>query len=364
MSKSLAEKVIKDEIKNLVRIHDGFDNRNDYLRFDKKERLFPFDKNLLEQFRKSISFEDLSAYYELGPTYRKLAKYLGVDVKQIFLAAGSDLAIKSVYEACVNKGDEVIMHSPCYAMSKVYANMFGAKAHVVALRPDWQIDFNKMMSLVNKKTKLFILENPNGFVGTRPLVVDVKRCAKELLEKDVILLLDEAYIYFDEERSQTVELIAKFPNLIITQTFSKMHGLAGLRAGYLIGNEELISYISRVRPMHEISSLSAKAMEWVLDNPKLLRDYRKEVKASKEYLAVEISRLGLEFRDAHANFIMIKQDFRLSSKDICGEFKKRKILIRRPFSEPPVSGWILVCVGGISDSRIFIKALKKIISKG
>ena len=100
----------------------------------------------------------------------------------------------------------------------------------------------------------------------------IEKCAEELLDKSTLLVIDEAYYYIENTTSQTIKLIEKYPNVIISQTFSKGHGLAGARIGYIVGNSEMIEHISRVRPMHEISGLTAIATDWILRNPKLLKE--------------------------------------------------------------------------------------------
>lgn len=358
---ALTDKLIKAEIKNLVRIKDTFDDRFDYLRLDKKERLLPFEENAWKEFKESIRFEDLSGYAELGETYRKLAAHLDVSAENIFLAAGSDLAIKSVYEACLEKGDHIVLHAPGYAMFKVYARMFGVEMTQVSITEQWQPDYDGMLAAVTDKTKLVVIENPNGFVGTRPALADLERCAAQLLSRQVMLMIDEAYFYIEEERCRSHELIRKSPNVIISQTLSKGHGLAGLRVGYLIGEPELIEYISRVRPMHEITSLSALATRWVIDHPELLRNNQQSIKRSKEYLLAEFNKRDITARDTHANFIMVHIPDEGRTQNLTQKLREKKILIRRPFEESFLRGWSLICIGTQEDSQTLIEALDRIL---
>lgn len=358
----LVEKVIKPEIRSLVRIRDTFDERFDYLRLDKKERLIPFDAEMLREFKENITFTDLSGYHELGSTYKKLAEYLGVGRDQLLLASGSDLAIKSVYEACLCKGDKVILHRPGYAMFRVYANMFGVEADVVPLREDWTLNYDEMLLRVDNRTKMVVMENPNGFVGTKPEHEMIEYFAKTLGERDVLFLVDEAYIYLETSKSTTPKLIEKYPNMLVTQTFSKGHGLAGLRIGYVIGDRELMSCISRVRPMHEISSLSAKATEWILEHPSLLLDYQVRIAESKKFLLEGLSRMNVKVRDTHASFVLMYLPDEGKTRDIAKKMKDKKVLIRRPFEEHYLKGWSVVCVGTKEDSARFLTVLSEVLN--
>lgn len=357
----LINKVIKKEIKKLKRVKDTFDERFDYLRLDKNERLLPVSEKSMKDLYRRIKYEDLSGYTELGSIYRRLARYLGVKDNQMLLASGSDLAIKSVFEACIEKGDNIIVHLPCYAMYRVYAKMFGIKAKTVPIRNDWSINIEKMLSMVDNRTKFMVVENPNGFVGTKPTIEEIEKCASFLKKKNVLLLVDEVYNYVENNDSKVIPLIDKYPNLIVSQSFSKGHGLAGARLGYLIGEIELIEHISRVRPMHEITGLTAVAAEWVLDSPEMLAEYQQSIRESKNYLKKEMSSLGIKYRDTHANFMLFYLPDRGRTKDLALKLRGKKVLIRRPFEEVYLQGWSRVCVGSVEDSRCFIIALKQIL---
>ncbi|MBF0290069.1 MAG: aminotransferase class I/II-fold pyridoxal phosphate-dependent enzyme [SAR324 cluster bacterium] len=357
----LLEKVIKPEIQQLYRMKDTFDDRFDYLRLDKNERLLPFEEKWFDLFKKQIQSEHLTGYPELGPLYRKLANYLHVSENQILLASGSDLAIKSIYEACIQPGDNIVLPLPSYAMIRVYAEMFKAETRVVSINQSWQVDIKMLLKQVDEKTKMVVLENPSGSIGTKPHVDQIEACASELHKKNVLLLLDEAYYYVDNKTCQSHQWIEKYPNLLISQSFSKAHGLAGLRIGYLIGHDSLISSISGVRPMHEISSFTAYATEWVLDHPEILHSHQELIKKSKEYLKVQLKKLEIPYQDTAANFLMLYLPNEGKTLEITKLLKEEKILIRSPFEEPSLRGWARVTIGSLSDSEHFIQTLSHLL---
>jgi histidinol-phosphate aminotransferase len=358
----LIEKVVKEEIKILKRVKDTLDERFEYLRLDKNERLLPFTEKQLMDYVGRIKSEELSGYGELGNVYRKLSKYLHVKQDQILIASGSDLAIKSVYEACVGRCDVVVLHSPCYAMYRVYSDMFGARIKVVPVLDNWSIDTEQMLRKVDSETKLMVLENPNGFVGTEIPLEEIERCVSELYKKKIILLIDEAYRYIEHKESGVIRFIERYPNLIVSQSFSKGHGLAGARIGCIVGNEKLIEYISRVKPMHEITNLSALALEWILDHPEVLEEYQQSIKVGKEYLKSKASSMGIPYRDTHTNFMLYHFPDEGRTRNIVNRLKEKGILIRRPFEEPFLEGWSRVCVGSIDDCMVFMRTLETILA--
>lgn len=357
----LIEKFVKKEIRELQRIKDTFDERFNYYRLDKNERLCPFPDSIIQEIAHRITFESLSGYWELGPFYRKLAHYLGVNEDEVLLTAGSDLAIRSVYETLVSPGDELIMHLPTYAMYRVYARMFGAHAHTVSLTKDWRVDFQSMLAHVNDKTRFVVLENPNGFVGIKPSDKEIEEFVQEMQRRNVFVLLDEVYIYVTQQLSSWIKQIQKYPNLIIVQSFSKVHGLAGLRVGFAIAHKEVMKYLSRVRPMHEITSVSCIASEVILDHPELMDCFRNEVKESKEFIRKELESMQIGFRDTATNFILAYLPQEGRTRDMEARFKKKKILIRRPFTEEFLRGWSRVAVGNMEMAQVFISTLKQIL---
>jgi histidinol-phosphate aminotransferase len=358
----ILERLIKKEIRDLVRVKDTFDERFEYLRLDKNERLLPFDGEVLGELRKKITSAGLSGYGELGPLYRRLAEYLSVGTDQLLIAHGSDIAIKSLYEACVGRGDNIVLHLPCYAMYRVYGRMFGAEVRGVPVRDDWNADLEGMLKQVDGRTKFVVMENPNGFVGTRPSLDVIERAASFLHRKGALLLIDEAYLYVENDRSETIPLINAHPNLVVSQSFSKAHGLAGMRVGYLVGDGGLMGQVAKVRPMHEVTNLSALAATWVLDHPELLKEYQDATRQSKEFLKTELPGIGITFRDGHGNFILLHLPPEGRTVDMAERLKERGILIRRPFEEPYLRGWSRVCVGSPVDSKRFVDALKSILS--
>jgi len=355
------EKLFKKEIRELERVKDTLDERFEYLRLDKNERLLAFDEELFNEFKANVKSEDLSSYAELGFVYRVLAEYLNVSTEAMLLASGSDLAIKSIYESCVERGDNVVLHAPSYAMYRVYAKMFGAEPRMVPVGSDWNLDVQGMLSRVDNNTKMLVIENPNGFVGSKPSLDEIRECAGFLTKKGAILLIDEAYLYVENDRSETIPLIAEYPGMIVSQSLSKGHGLAGARAGYIVADTEIMRYISRVRPMHEVTNLTGLAIEWVIRHPEILAEYQQMIRKSKDYLKAEISLLGIPYKDTHANFVLFYFPEEGKTRGITQRLKDNMILIRRPFEESYLKGWCRICVGTLDDCRQFMDTLKQLL---
>lgn len=350
----LYKKIIKPQIYNLVRIKNEPNDRFECLRFNKNERLHPFNEILLKDIRRKISSDLISGYFDFKFTYEKLSEFTGFKPSQLLLSFGADMAIKSIYESCIEKKDSIIVPSLSYAMYKVYANMFGAGLKIVKMNKNWNFDIDKMLSCIDFNTKLLVLETPNGSVGTIYKKEEVEKCAKILLKKNIILLIDEVYWGINENYQSVSDIVNKYPNVVIIRSFSKMPGLAGLRIGYLIANEELVEHISKVSPTYESSSFSAMVVETILENFYLITNYKKEFNESKLYLRKELSKLKIKHKDTYANFILIHLPNSGKTKNIINESRKERILLKGPFNEQFLNGWIRLTVGTVFDSMKLI----------
>jgi histidinol-phosphate aminotransferase len=193
----LIKQTVKKEIKKLVRTNISAERRFDYLRLDKNERLLPFNKKDLKSFKLSISDDDLMGYAEIGNTYNKLAKFLKIKVNQLLITAGSDLAIKTVFETFVDNKDSIVIQSPSYAMTEDYGKMFGSRIKRYSVNNDLTAKPSDIFNQIDKKTKLVVIENPNGFVGNMFKIYEIENIAKKLLSKNVLLLIYEVYFYIE-----------------------------------------------------------------------------------------------------------------------------------------------------------------------
>lgn len=356
-NKRLCERHVKPEIKCLQRIDGSFDRRYQYLRLDKNERVPPFSDEMLNGLKDRVKSEHLTGYAELGPLYSKLANMLGVSSHQILLAAGGDIAIKSIFEATVRPGDNVVLHDPSYAMFEVYARMFGAEPRMVPILSNWRIDVEKMLGYVDDRTRFMALENPNGFVGSRPLPEEIRYVAAELSRRDVFLVIDEAYIYVANSRSWCLDLVRDYPNVIICQSFSKAHGLAGMRMGYLVGDETIIEAIGRVRPMHEVSSMTALAAEWLIDNATIITEYQSTISTSKEYLRQACKELDIDYIPTETNFVLLRFP---DNAELAWQYLfEQMILVKKPYGRGVMKGYCRTCISDLKDMRLLVDVLQK-----
>ncbi|MBS9438918.1 aminotransferase class I/II-fold pyridoxal phosphate-dependent enzyme [Photorhabdus noenieputensis] len=338
------------------------EERPNYLMLDKNENHHPMDEDLFEVFRASLKPEHLCNYPVLNNLYKKIAELVGVEERNIYLGSGSDLAIKALFDACLREGDHVVLHNPCYFMFENYAKYAGVSISSTPVTEDWKPDVAAIIDAVKENTKLVVVEDPSGFVGTRLSYSQMHGLAEALYNKGVLLLIDEAYLYVEGKQSANLNILQKFPNVILAQTLSKAHGLAGARVGFLIGETELIGHISNVRPLYEISALSAWAAEWQLDHPEVLERFQEKMRQTKAYMREALTERRQTFKDTHGNFMLV-QFAGYDSKEIEQLFQEQGILIRRPFEQSNLRGWLRVTISQLEHCEKFISALDIVVDK-
>jgi len=261
----------KQYIKNLFRIPPLSEKRaGKIVRLDRNEHTTPFPEGHLKNIWDSITPDEIAAYPELEPFYEKLSKWLRIDRQQLLITSGSDTGIRAVYETYVEHGDEVVIFTPTYEMYSVYCAMSGGIKKEVFYNEDFSLPLERVLKAINNKTKLVAIANPNH-TGTPFEESELTEILKAAKDNDALVLVDEAYHHFYE--GTMLRYINKFGNLIIARTFSKAFGIASLRVGYLVSNKDTISQLYRVKLTHEITSVSAKFGEYLLDHLEIMEDY-------------------------------------------------------------------------------------------
>lgn len=311
---------------------------SDLLWLDKNENLDPALMAVSHKVLLEISPLVLATYPEAGETYRKLARWVGIDSGYLLLTPGSDGAIRLVFEAFVEHGDAVIHTLPTFAMYPVYSQMFGAKAYPIEYerRGDApHLDPGTIIkALVDHKPKLLCLPNPDSPTGTIVAPDVLRQILQECEAVGTILLLDEAYHPFYD--CSAVSWTESSRNLIVARTFAKAWGAAGLRIGYAVAHPETIAFLHKMRSMYEVSTLAAEFMSRMLDNaPEMMRSVAR-INEGKHFFCGEMRSWGFKVLPTVSNFVHVA--FGDRSREIHAALSK-KVLYRASFDHPCLAGY-------------------------
>jgi len=348
---------IKKHLGSLVRIPNAANDGQKYLRLDKNENHISFPQEFLSEIKQLITADFVSTYPELSSLANSIASSLGCKTNNIYLTAGSDAAIKSIFEIFINPGEQVAILNPTYAMYYVYAQIFQADLIKIDCNEALSFSPDEICTCIAKqKPKLICLANPNSPTGTIINPNNLESIIKAAYKYSTIILVDEAYyLYYPKS---VVRLINKYPNLVITRTFSKAYGLASARVGYAVGSKEMIAMLHKVRPMYEVNAIGAKFVEHLLEHPTVTKKNVSLALKAKKYLEHELDKMGLSYFKSYANFVLIDVGSFEKSFEIVEELKTHKILIKGAFSHQHLKKCIRVTIGPSEQMRRFIRALK------
>lgn len=337
--------------------------RKNYLRLDLNENLIQIEPALFADMMARIEQTTVTAYPDLGSIYTRLAEHVGVNEDQIVLTNGSDMGIKSIFDVCIAKGDHLVLHDPYFLMYERYAQFFEAEIDAVPVGADWIPDAATMLAKVNSRTKMVVVEDPSGNIGTGLPSRTLEHMARELEKKNVLLVIDEAYFNVSKNISDNLALVARYSNVILIRTMSKSWGMAGARLGILVTNPALAKELYKVRSLYELNALAAKIAEWHLDNPEVLAGYQQTVRESKAWLFSQLDKMGIAHKDTPANFIIAELNPGNNTERIIDLLKQKGILIGKPYSLPQLRGWARIGVGTLAHGRQLIDALQVILAE-
>jgi histidinol-phosphate aminotransferase len=328
-------------------------------RLDRNERNQPFSQKFIEGVKAKLSGELFMVYPELEGIYQKIADWLKLDTDHIMLHSGSEQTIKAVFETYINAGDRVLLHFPGFVMYQVYCNMFQAQVveqyFNVGLYFDWQAYADK----ISDGIRMVVMENPNGFVGIAPSVAEMRLVVEKAAEVGAIVLVDEAYYHFHDITA--ADWLGEFDNLIITRTFSKAFGLAGLRAGYLLSSPPNIANLKKVRPAYEINSVTALVVAELVDNLEEVSTYIDDTRKNLFDLRRGLGELGIASSDSRANFIAVKLGEPEKHEQLRRVLREKEILIRRPFREPDLKEWVRISTAPPAIQDILLQEIRQIV---
>lgn len=301
--------------------------------------------------------KNINRYPESSCFYlkKKLAKKIKVKTNSIVFGNGSDEIITLALKAFIEKQDEVIVAFPSFLIYKIQAQLFGAKVVQINL-DDYSNYLEKISKKITKKTKIIFIANPDNPTGIY-FNQDQIRGFINKVPKDILLFFDEAYFEFaPKDFPQSIKLLKKRKNIIITRTFSKAYGLAGLRIGYGITSKKIAQLLNKVREPFNINRIAQVAARAALENTGFVEKTVNFVNQEKDYFYKKFDELKIDYQKSATNFILV--NFKKNTKKLYQYMLNQGVIIRE------LSGWGLdnyfrVTVGTHLQNKKFIQLLKK-----
>jgi len=282
-----------------------------------------------------------------------LAKKLSVSAKSITLGNGSNDILELIPRAYVcSKDDEVIFSQYAFVVYPLVTKAIGAKA-IVTPANDFGHDLNAMYEAITDKTKVIFIANPNNPTGTLLSNEEIYNFLKKV-SNEIIVVLDQAYIEYLDVEDVYIDWLKDFPNLVITRSFSKAYGLAGLRVGYSISSEEIADYLNRIRQPFNVNLIAQEAAIAALSDTDFLAESVKVNSDGLLQLEEGFRSLGLKFIKSHANFISVKVS---NSMELNQKLLEKGIIVR----PVEMKDYLRISVGTYAENAKFLEVLKEII---
>jgi 1L-myo-inositol 1-phosphate cytidylyltransferase len=289
----------------------------------------------------------------------KLAARAGLSSDHVVLGAGSTELIDLVIRSYVGPGEEVVVSVPTFSMYEARTRTVGGVPVLVPMSDEDEVDVPRLIGAITERTKLIFVCTPNNPTGTRMDDEQLRR----ILRLGLPTVIDEAYYEFAHEPRSMQYLIAEFPNALIMRTFSKAHGLAGLRVGYALGHPAQIRLLNRVKLPWNVSSVAIAAACAALDDVAEHERRLTQLRQGRVYLARELSVLpGIEVRVGDGNFVVIDAaGTGLLGDEIVKRLLVRGVLIRSLRSHRVSRSLVRVSVGEPEENRRFVRAFGEIV---
>ena len=269
---------------------------------------------------------------------KELASYYGLNDDQVFVGVGSDDVLAMSFLTFFNSDKPVLFPDVTYSFYKVWADLFKVPFETPVLKEDFTIDVKDY----EKENGGVIFPNPNAPTGIAQDLSDIEDILQH--NQDVVVIVDEAYIDFGGHSA--LELIDRYENLLVVQTFSKSRSLAGMRIGYAFGNKQLIKYLNDVK--YSFNSYTMNYPSLVIGRAALadrayFEETRNKIIATRERVKKELAGLGFTFGDSMANFLFITHE-KVAARELFEALKIKKIYVRY-FNKPRIDNYLRVTIG-------------------
>jgi len=288
---------------------------------------------------------------------KALATSTGVDNAQVVLGNGSNDVLDLIARVFLAPGRSAVFAQHAFAVYPLATLSAGGELIAVPAKA-YGHDLDAMRAAIRPDTRIVWIANPNNPTGTF-LPYPAVRAFLEAVPADVIVVLDEAYNEYlpPAERQDTAAWLRDFPNLVITRTFSKIYGLAGLRVGYALASAAVADLMNRVRQPFNVNNLALAGALAALDDHVFVAESYELNRRGMEQIVAGLKRLGLEHIPSHGNFVT----FRVEAAASVNQKLLQKGVILRPIGGYGMPDWLRVTIGTEPENARFLTALEQVL---
>jgi len=303
-----------------------------------------------------LSAAEICSYPEQETVRRQMAKHFGVRPEELLLTNGTDEALHVIVSTFVESNDSVLIVEPTYAMYRFYSELAGARVLAPRYTREMLFPWEEVTKfLAAAAPRAFFLPNPNSPTGNLLSPKEIRRILDAA--KQTMVVIDEAY--FEFSGVTVIPWIRRHANLIVTRTFSKTAGLAGLRLGCIFVNRDLAASMRKSQSPYPVNCAALVAAEAAMRDRAFVARTVREVKAGRAQLEKGLARLGLRYFPSGGNFILVY--FGDSAKKIVAALDRKGILLRDRSSDFSGEGYVRITVGTPAQIARLLRAMEAVI---
>lgn len=296
------------------------------------------------------------------PLMLKLSKQLDVNVNQLFLSNGSDYIYGLLINAfTLHNNKHILTHQYAFSTYAIQAHTLQVPVKTIGVDHTWRVDMDALIKACTKHTGIIFLANPNNPTG---LLIPQEEI-KYLLDNipiDTLLVMDEAYHEYTttKEQHNTIEWLSQYPNLLITRTFSKIYGMAGLRLGYAIAHPDIINILWRMQLPFVVNQTALHAAHAALDDHDFIKKSLTLNRRGMEQMSNGLKKLKLKQLPSSANFITF--DCQEDGMMLYNYLLDQGIIVR-PLHPYSMNNYLRVSIGTSEQNNRFLQVVASYIAK-
>jgi histidinol-phosphate aminotransferase len=342
-------------IERLTQYRPPQEGRGGKMRLDFNENTVGCARQVVRALRRAVNPEMLTRYPEYDEGRRTLAAYFGVAPEELVLTNGTDDAIKTVCDTFVDPDDRLLVPAPTFPVYEFFHSVAGGKTLRIRYDENFRLPNKKFVSALKRQPVRWVaLANPNNPTGTQIPHADLK--AILLAAPETLVLVDEAYHDFS---GQTVlPWIRKYPNLVVTRTFSKAFGLAALRLGCLFANAELTEALRRGQNPFAVNSLALICACVAIQYDAQVRKYAGEVRWNRTEFSRWLDAREIPYVPSSANFVLTRVG--RHAPEIARRLRAEGILVRDWSYDPHLKGYLRFTIGSVAQTRRLMAELQRV----
>ena len=345
---------VRRAVKRMRPYHPPLEGRTEKLRLDFNENPIGCSPAVRRALGK-LAAGTISSYPEQESVRRKVARHFRVRPDELLLTNGTDEALSLVVNTFVEANDRVLLVEPTYAMYRFYSELAGAQIAAPRYDNEMRFPWDAVLEELQTAPRVFFLPNPNSPTGN----LLSRREIEQILQAapNTVVVIDEAY--FEFSGVTVIPWIRRQNNLIVTRTFSKTAGLAGLRLGCIFVNRELAANMRKAQSPYPVNVAALAAAEAAINDRAFLARTLREARHGRAELEKGLARLGVKLFPTAGNFVLVH--FGKRAKEIVAGLERKGILLRDRSSDFGGEGYVRITFGTLPQTRRLLRELERIL---